>query len=76
MGADYPGQEKAIEELKKISGPAREYLSHHLRNSLQSAGGNIALAKVRTQDDRIYRFMRTAQACLDHMLEDLKKIGC
>lgn len=76
MGADYPGQEKAIEELRKMSEAAREFLAHHMRNSLQSAGGNIALAKVRTHDERICRFMKTAQTCLDHMLDDLKKIGC
>ena len=35
MGNDYEGQEKGIEAVKELPSSGKEYLSHHLRNSLQ-----------------------------------------
>lgn len=35
MGNNYDGQEEGIEAVKTLLGVGKEYLSHHLRNSLQ-----------------------------------------
>lgn len=34
MGADFPGDIHAITELRMLSMAAKEYLAHHIRNSL------------------------------------------
>jgi hypothetical protein len=65
MGADYPEQDKAIEELKALSPSAKEFLSHHLRNSL----GSIIIAIHTGKLD-------IARDSAEHIVEDLEKIGC
>jgi hypothetical protein len=65
MGADYVGQEKGIEELKRMSPEAREFLAHHLRNSLNAVLNGIEVGRA--------DIVREAGW---HMVEDLKKIGC
>ena len=34
MGANFPGQEASVEEVRALSDEARGWLSHHMRNSL------------------------------------------
>lgn len=55
---------------------AREYIAHHLRNALTGAIGNIALAQMATHDERTFFCLKKADECLDHAVEDLKKILC
>lgn len=50
MGNDYQGQEKAIEDLSALSPEAKEFLNHHLGNSLGAIimalrVGNIEIAE-------------------------------
>lgn len=65
MGADYPRQEVAIQELRCISDDAREYLSHHLRNAL---GIIINAAEVGN--------MEMVVDAAWHAVADLERIGC
>ena len=54
-------EEAAVAELSALSGVAKDWLSHHLRNELQkcvSGEGAYTLAAV------------------DHIVEDLSKFGC
>jgi hypothetical protein len=40
MGADYDGQEKAIDKLRRhLSEEEKQVLSHHLRNALSGTSG-------------------------------------
>jgi len=41
MGADYPGQERAIEELSNLSQEAKKFLCHHINNSLSVVIGGL-----------------------------------
>ncbi len=41
MGADYPGQEKALAILHALPKEAKEFLGHHLNNSLSCVIGGI-----------------------------------
>jgi hypothetical protein len=64
MGADYPGQEKAIEQLRCLSKEAKEYLNHHICNAVTAIlGGVIA-------DDK-EMIKRHAW----HIIQDLEKAG-
>jgi len=65
MGLDYAGQEKGIEDLKKMSDEARTYLSHHIRNELTVI--------IHSKDDKQGA---DAVAAAWHILEDLQRIGC
>ena len=65
MGADYPEQDKAIEELKALSPDAKNFLSHHLRNSLAGVLGGIETGK-----------LDIAKVSAEHIVLDLEKIGC
>ena len=65
MGVDYQGDEKAIEELQKLSTEAKKYLSHHLRNSL-------AAIVFGAEKGELIKIKRAAW----HIVKDLKKIGC
>ena len=65
MGADYKGDEKAIEELQALSIEAKRYLSQHLRNSL-------ATIIYGAEKGEFIKIKRAAW----HIVEDLKKIGC
>jgi hypothetical protein len=79
MGADYTGQEKGIENLRQIPEEARKYLSHHFRNSMHVVAGNILLAKsclsIMEIEEAIIR-LSEAEHAANHLLRDLKKIGC
>jgi len=64
MGADFPSDKEGMEEILNMSEAAREYLGHHLNNSLFALAmaletGNIEIAK---QEAR-------------HMMEDLNRVG-
>lgn len=76
MGNDYEGQEKAIQELLCMSAGAREFLMHHLRNSLHTAAGYVVLAQMKTHEPNIYEFLNESADSLEHALKDLRKIGC
>jgi len=65
MGADYKDQDKGIEELKSLSEEGRKFLSHHLRNSLNTVIGGINTGQFELAKDAAW-----------HMVEDLEKIGC
>jgi hypothetical protein len=65
VGANYPGQEKAITELRALSPAAKEFLGHHIRNELTKIIGGIKVGKLQIADDAAW-----------HIVEDLEKIGC
>ncbi len=65
MGADYPGQEKAIEELKNLSREAREFLGHHIRNPLTVIIGGVKIGHYSEVEEAAW-----------HIVEDLEKIRC
>ncbi len=65
MGADYEGQERGIEDLKAMSDEARQYLCHHLRNSLTAVLCGIQVEQ-----------FDLAEEAARHMIEDLERIGC
>jgi hypothetical protein len=64
MGADYPGQERAIEILRALPPECREFLGHHINNALSSVIGGI-----RTKQYDL------AEKAAWHINEDLKLIG-
>ncbi len=76
MGANYEGQEQAITLLRNMPAAAREFVTHHMRNALAGAIGNIALAKLRTHEPDVVRHLNLVDECLDHAVQDLKAIGC
>ncbi|MFA6054056.1 MAG: hypothetical protein WC769_01650 [Thermodesulfovibrionales bacterium] len=65
MGADYEGQEKAIEELRALSPSAKEFLSHHLRNSLSGIITGVETGKLEIVKQSAW-----------HIIDDLVRIGC
>jgi hypothetical protein len=65
MGADYEGQERAIEELKNLSSEAKQYLSHHIRNGL-----NIVINGIQT------KHFNLATYAARHIVADIERIGC
>lgn len=65
MGADYLYQEKAIEEIKQLSTEAKQYISHHIRNSLC-----IILLAEEQQDKKKLR------EAINHICKDLRVIDC
>lgn len=62
MGANYEGQEKGIIAVKQLPKTGKEYLSHHLRNSLQKL---VFIAQGQEQ----------IMAELEHIEWDLKRAG-
>ncbi|HDH51259.1 MAG TPA: hypothetical protein ENG95_07395 [Nitrospirae bacterium] len=64
MGADYEGQEKAVEKVRALPEEVKMLLSHHLRNSLQGilGGAQTGMLELVEKDAK-------------HMVEDLKKFG-
>jgi hypothetical protein len=65
MGANYIGQEKAINELMLLSPAAREFIMHHIRNELTKIIGGIKVGKLQIAEDAAW-----------HIVADLEKIGC
>ena len=82
MGADYEGQEKGIIVLRGMDEEGRKYISHHFRNSMNVVLGNLVLAQSdimvaeQTDNTDIPGRLREAKKAADHLLSDLKKIGC
>lgn len=64
MGADYPGQEKAIEELSALSREAKEFLNHHIGNSL-----NVVIVGIE------HGRLDAAKKAAWHIVEDLHTAG-
>lgn len=64
MGADYKGQERAIEELSALSREAKMYLCHHIGNSLQGILGHIKLGRHEDIEQIVW-----------HIVEDLELAG-
>lgn len=64
MGNDYQGQEKAIEELSALSPEAKEFLNHHICNSLSAILGGIKVGRLQLAEEAVW-----------HIVEDLKKAG-
>jgi hypothetical protein len=65
MGANYAGEEKAIEELRALSPEAKEFLSHHLRNSLTAIIAGIESGKLEVAKQEAW-----------HIIDDLIRIDC
>ena len=64
MGADFREQEKAVEEVWKLSPEARSWVGHHFRNSLCA----ISYLNELGEKDKIKEAIR-------HMEEDLNMFG-
>ncbi|MBI5075593.1 MAG: hypothetical protein HZB62_10580 [Nitrospirae bacterium] len=64
MGADYKGQDKAIAELSALSREAKEFLNHHIGNSL-----NIVIVGIEVDNKE----MATDAAW--HIIDDLHMAG-
>jgi hypothetical protein len=81
MGADYPGQERAIEELQSLSPEARKFLGHHIRNSLMSISGARwfvlrLIRELHIYNDEILDRINQIEKEVRHIQEDLEKIDC
>ena len=68
MGADYKGQEAAIKELSALSTTAKEYLNHHLGNSL-----NIIVAGI--ENFMLDGMLEMAKKEVWHIVDDLHAAG-
>jgi len=64
VGADYVGQEKAIEELSALSAEAKEFLNHHIGNSLAAVIGGIQIQN-----------LAIAKEAAWHIVDDLRLAG-
>ena len=64
MGADYEGQEKAIAILRALPREAKQFLGHHINNSLSGIIGGMRTGQY-----------DLAEKAAWHINEDLKKIG-
>jgi signal transduction histidine kinase len=64
MGADYQGQERAIEKVKELPADVRELLSHHLRNPL-----TVILAEAQMKE------LKLIEKSVKHMIKDLERFG-
>lgn len=64
MGNDYAGQEKAIEELSALSPEAKEFLNHHICNSLGAIIGGIKVKNFRLAEEAAW-----------HIVSDLETAG-
>jgi hypothetical protein len=68
MGADYQGQERALAELRALSRDAKEYLNHHIGNSL-----NIIHAGI--ENFMIDGMLEMATKEVWHIVDDLYAAG-
>jgi hypothetical protein len=64
MGRPFPGEEKAIEEIKALSLEAKAVLAHHLNNSLTVISGAVDLGR-----------SEIAAEAIAHMVSDLEMFG-
>lgn len=64
MGADYEGQERAIEILRELPAECREFLGHHINNSL-----SVVICGLQTGQ------LDKAEEAAWHISADLKLIG-
>ncbi len=64
MGDDYPEQEKAIEEIRRLSPEAKKFLKHHLCNSLNAVIGGLQTGNYTMAEDAAW-----------HILADLELAG-
>lgn len=62
MGADYKGQEQAIEELSRLSDTAKEYLCHHIINGLYAVNYFIEIDQA-----------ENAEKAVSHIIKDLDR---
>ena len=64
MGADYEGQEKAIKEVRALSGEAKQLLAHHFRNPL-----TVIMSEAQMRE------LRAIEESAKHIVEDLERFG-
>lgn len=64
MGNSYDGEEKGMEAMKYIPEVAREYINHHIGNSLTSLNACLFIKNI-----------EGAQEAVDHIIGDLKDVG-
>lgn len=65
MGISYEGEEKAIEEIRQLSTEAKQYISHHIRNSLCA----VILFVDKNDKEKL-------RDVIDHICKDLRAIDC
>lgn len=77
MGAYYDGQDRAIDELKQNSTAAKEYLYHHLGNSLNVVTCALWLLRRDIEAGRVPDMKRVDQAleATNHAMADVRVIG-
>jgi len=64
MGADYPGQEAAINELRALSPAAKRFLEHHICNGLTAVIGGMQIGNHKIAEEAAW-----------HIVEDLETAG-
>lgn len=64
MGADYKGQEAGIEAVQALPKEGKEYLSHHLNNSMAILINMLYLGKTKDAEEIVW-----------HMVADLNRVG-
>ena len=64
MGADYEGQEAGIEAVKALPREGKEYLGHHLNNSLAILNNMLYTGDLEGAKEIVW-----------HMVEDLNRAG-
>ncbi|MDA8082317.1 MAG: hypothetical protein M0024_01500 [Nitrospiraceae bacterium] len=64
MGADYAGQEDALAELAGLSNGAKEYLNHHIMNTLTGILGASKLGRHDMVEQGVW-----------HIVDDFEKAG-
>ena len=57
MGADYPGQEKAITELSALSDEAKKFLNHHICNSLSAILLGIEVGNLKLAEESVWHIV-------------------
>jgi len=57
MENNYPGQEKAIEELSALSDDAKEFLNHHICNSLSAILGGIKTNRLKLAEEAAWHIV-------------------
>ena len=64
MGNRYEGEEKGIKAMNDIPEAAREYINHHLGNSLSSLDACLFIGNI-----------EGAKEATEHIIDDLKRVG-
>lgn len=64
MGRDYPGQEKAVDQVRHMPDEIKSLLSHHLRNSLSGIIGGLQTERYDLAEQSAW-----------HLKEDLERFG-